>query len=113
MTTPLPTSELVLFWPIMMEGSEKYSRQNAKPIDPAEVIHDFFGSYELADVRSDLWEWLKHTLKNPDMPGSVCPSIDDLIYLYEKLNDLITVNYILYQKNLPSKKEILLFDNNG
>ena len=102
MITPAPSSELELFWPIMADEAEKYSRQNAKPIDPAEVIRDFFGSYELVDVRSDLWEWLKHALKNPDMPGSVCPCIDDLIYLYEKLNDLITVNYILYQKNLPS-----------
>lgn len=97
MILPLPPSELKLFLPVNTdENADK------KSIDPHEVIFDFFTTYDLKGVRQDLWELLKLALENRNITGEK-GQIANFIFLYEKLNDLITANYILNDANTQTQ----------
>jgi|GEM_PF-1418153 len=93
MILPLPPSELKLFFPV---NTDEDAEQ--KPIDPHEVIFDFFTTYDLKGFRENLWELLKMALENRNITGEKS-QISNFIFLYEKLNDLITANYILNRGN--------------
>lgn len=91
MLHPVPPSELELFWKVNTDDDKK-------PINPYEVIYDFFTTYDLKGIRQNLWALLKLALENPHIMNEK-PRIGDFIFLYEKFNDLITANYILNKEN--------------
>lgn len=99
MLHPVPPSELELFWKVNTDEDE-----DKKSINPYEVIHDFFTTYDLKSVRQDLWALLKLALENPHIMNEK-PRIGDFIFLYEKFNDLITANYILNRENAIPEEE--------
>lgn len=62
-------------------------------INVQKIIIDFFDDYHLEEIRTLLWEWLKMALENRNITGEN-GQISRFIFLYEKLNDLITANYL-------------------
>lgn len=99
MVLPAPPFELKLFFPVNTD-EENYKN----PIDPHEVIYDFFTTYDLKGFRENFWELLKMALENKNITGEQY-QIGNFIYLYEKLNDLITANFILNERNIQPEPE--------
>lgn len=97
MILPVPPSELTMFWRVNTD-------EDKKPINPHEVIYDFFTTYDLKGIRVSLWELLKLALENRSITGEE-GQIGNFIFLYEKLNDLVTANYILNRDNNPTEIE--------
>ena len=87
----LPAAELKLYWTIYSEDEER----KKEPINPHDVIDDFFQVYKLEAIRTELWGLLKFAIENGSIPGN-SNLISDFVLLYEKLNDLITASYILH-----------------
>lgn len=88
------STELNLYWPTNHDEKEPGIRNT---INPHEVIYDFFQCFHLADARQDFWVVLKAALSSEVVnEGEMLAS--QMIFFYEKLNDLITANYILHME---------------
>jgi hypothetical protein len=91
---------LKLFWPKNVKKSPTFRPQE---IIPEEVVADFFDIYTLETIRQDLWELFKYALNNEAPTDPL--TVSDFIFLYERLNDLITVNYIQFEQMEAAKKK--------
>lgn len=67
--------------------------------DPFMVIHNFFSTGHLPQIREMLWELMKATVT-----GSFCSALTrreraDMVYFYEQLEKIVEAIHLLHQKD--------------
>jgi hypothetical protein len=67
--------------------------------DPMQVIHDFFSTGHLPQIREMLWELLKTTIIGDYCASLSCREREDLIYFYEQLEKVVEAIHILHKNN--------------
>ncbi len=66
--------------------------------DPYQVIHGFFDYGHLPQIREHLWEWLKLAVSG-NYHRESCTEKSNLLYFYEKIEQLVEAVHIIHQKN--------------
>lgn len=76
--------------------------------NPVPVVNEFFSCYHLTDSRQLLWDWLQAGLTNNYANFQTCKQRSDLLFFYQKIEELIEANYLL----IGLTKKFLLLQTN-
>jgi hypothetical protein len=77
--------------------------------DPWFILFEFFSHYKLQEIRDSLWEVYKSAIKD-DSTYEFSKQKSDLVFLYERLNDLATASYVIARKKWTDSPEYHVFD---
>ena len=69
-----------------------------------EVIDELFSWFTLEDLKACLWVWLKTALENETQYAE--SRTRNLIFLYEHINDLAAVSYVIARERKQSENTV-------
>lgn len=72
--------------------------------NPLAVIHNFYDTYHLNELRQELWDWLTAGLTNDSSSFKDGRSRSDLIFLYEQMECLTEAAFLVLQQHQLTKK---------
>lgn len=83
-----------------------------KVYDPWYLLFDLFGHYTLDDIRELLWDMYKAAMKD-DTIYDLRKQRSDLVFFYERLNDLATAAYVVTRKKWVKSSQYHLGKGDG
>lgn len=96
----LEPTDFRMLWDIY--NSKEQEERNKIPVDPQAVIAEVFTVYSLEEIRFRMWQVMKYALENKAITDRK-KAVKIFTSLYQQVNNLITVNYLLHMDKQPQQ----------